>query len=170
MLSATMLGVFLGPPSDRLWKSELRQNRLFAASSFTYTLLGLVVLLNRAALDRHAAWFPWTVFGLSGVAQGFLSYMGDVAAIGTDWGRADRMLAITHTGAITLLVGTCLAGTTFFPRRAVVCLGVGLVLSLGCKAKGASALRARSLAQYVRWHGLWHLFLPLGGCLFVLSV
>ena len=171
-ISAIDVLVDAEPPA---WKTIVSRNDTwwFRLSCWTYSLLGVHVLLVLQSLKAHSfRYFPWTFIGLQLVLQGFLSFQADVTTFGrkSGWKLADCAGASTLSLIAVAIPVLQLAGLSTFPPRMAMLLTAATAAGLYCKYRGTQCLRAGRQSpavvelchHFLRWHTAWHLIIPIG--------
>ena len=144
----------------REWRHHIHNTWWYKASSFTYCVVGLITVLHSHRLVECAPAFPFRLLGVLVVANGITSYMGDVHTWGdqSNWKSVDILLAHTNVALQCLLILMGLTGVASFPLSALGAHAVGVGIALLCKAL---ADQARDCHEYMRYHALWHIVLPV---------
>ena len=175
------------------WRKAVHGTWWYRVSSLTYCVAGSPVVFKPEIISRYgrhaccrAAW-PFRLMGLCIVANGLVSYMGDVVTWGRPsvWKSIDVAMATTNTLIQLAIVGAQCAGWLRMPVLPCFVLAIGIVAALVCKRYAAAddparmrtckrgcAPHARRLAvlavarddcaAFLRWHAGWHLCLPYG--------
>merc|ERR1719272_826290 len=117
-----------------------------------------------AVLSCSCAAYPWCVEAILLAVQGVLSYLHDAHF----QGRSRTAQILDRSCACFL---TCCQPLKFafckMDRVQVSLLLVFFVLGLICFRLGCRAAAAGEHYRYQVFHSLWHLFLPMGGALWI---
>ena len=151
------------PPCEyqpREWRHHIHNTWWYKASSFTYCVIGVITLMHPHRLAECAPAFPFRWLGALVVANGITSYMGDVHTWGdeSNWKTVDILLAHSNVALQCLLIVMGLTGVAGFPLSALIVHAVGVGVALLCKALAEEALGCH---EFMRYHALWHLVLPV---------
>eukprot|EP00038_Savillea_parva_P028113 m.63215 g.63215 ORF g.63215 m.63215 type:complete len:201 (-) comp8140_c0_seq1:126-728(-) len=165
-----VLAAFVPPPPRELapWRPMIHAEDISALvyrwSSWMYSVVGAVIILQAIKLTPCFPEFPFTTFGCSLVVQGGASYMNDVVTwglVGSLWKPFDRVLATINTVTAGVMVGHHHVGLASFPPVFSSIVSVALAVALYCKWRSSSALHANDCHGYMWWHSGWHYSLPL---------
>lgn len=150
----------------------------YRASSWGYSVVGLMLLIYGDAMRRCDDGFWWRFVGSGLCLQGFLSYMSDVHCWGRNdsrartWKALDPMLATF----LTFLVGPVICcrmalGLFSLPAELKRTWTLGVAMCLASKGMGARAARSKdsSCEQLLLWHCGWH-GLPLVAAYCILCI
>ena len=140
------------------WRDRAHADLFYAFSSLTPVFMGWGMHLCEKRLSFTCPLFPWSAMKFTLLAQGILSYQGDVATFGESswWKAADVWLATFHTAIYLLFAGFPFMGIATWPWT--VCasqLAAGLV-ALHCKRMGVRALRQDAEDAFFWYHAMWH--------------
>lgn len=136
----------------------------FKACCFCYTAVGVHMALSLGMLACHCASYPWHLEALLLVSQGALSFLHDAYFVGLSPQAkvADRSCASFLTICQPLKFAFCsMDWLQLLVLLAFWSLGLGCFLIAKREHEGG---RWRS---YQVWHSLWHIALPLGGCIWI---
>lgn len=148
---------------DPRWRKKLK-TPLYCASSFAYSAVGLLSLLQWTACAAAAPEMP-LAYALSEAVlvtlQGGWSYWSDVLRVGEpSWAHpVDRASAVSLCAVQVLKFCVILPAHLSARQRVWVVGGIGGALA--CKVRGYHAILANDVHSYRRSHILWHLSLPL---------
>ena len=123
------------------WRKAVHGTWWYRVSSLTYCVAGSPVVFKPEIISRYgrhaccrAAW-PFRLMGLCIIANGLVSYMGDVVTWGRPsvWKSIDVAMATTNTLIQLAIVGAQCAGWLRMPVLPCVVLAIGIVAALVCK-------------------------------------
>lgn len=151
------------------WAAAVDRAWWYKLSCFSYTALGIQILLMRSTLQQYYHGWFFTFTGLQMVVQGGLAYMADVHTFGrfSFWKVADAASAIVGSFLGLILPVLTGFGVMGFPTPVMglwaTCMAAGLL----AKVQGGALLRQGKVSTelsalpFLRWHALWHM-LPVG--------
>eukprot|EP00522_Entomoneis_paludosa_P003130 CAMPEP_0172475378 /NCGR_PEP_ID=MMETSP1065-20121228/69838_1 /TAXON_ID=265537 /ORGANISM="Amphiprora paludosa, Strain CCMP125" /LENGTH=297 /DNA_ID=CAMNT_0013233579 /DNA_START=204 /DNA_END=1098 /DNA_ORIENTATION=- len=167
---------------DPSWKQKAKETvspfilLLYVASSFSFTAAGIILVIEADRLDDalKSDWYPWMVFGVYLILQGFVTAMSDVVYVDRPsiWHPLDRAFAMLGSIFTLSSIITLLADSRFRPDHigGICAVLAGTVLSAimfmtewQYKAKG-------DIQMFVVCHTGWHVFGPLGFIALFLSL
>ena len=154
------------------WHGLARANTFYWCSSFAYGAAGmLIAYVNSKQGSGWPKTFPyeWVIY----VGQSVLTYMSDVATLGSDstWHALDRVYAYTFTILRSTLAFAAFYYYAAYSRIQMAVLAIGLAVALfsirrswiavmdGVKT-GSNAGWPAAAQRFFFWHGLWHYLLP----------
>jgi len=112
--------------------------------------------------------------GFACVLQGLFSYMNDVhtwADQKSAWKVLDVLIASSLTSLQLFLIALNARGLTHFPERLAMAYGCVLAAALYTKRRSSVALmEAKNGDEFLFWHTIWHLILPVGAILLMLAM
>mmetsp|Transcript_51023 Transcript_51023/g.95524 ORF Transcript_51023/g.95524 Transcript_51023/m.95524 type:complete len:242 (+) Transcript_51023:37-762(+) len=166
-------------PKERLWGAdeEAPQERCpaekdrgpalawwFRACCFCYSAVGIDMALRLGYVSCHCAAYPWQLEACLLLLQGCLSFMHDAYFAGRSPAAelADRSCASFLTLCQPLKLACCSMDAV---QLTLLCCSWSL--GLLCWKAGARAFAAGNGRRYQFFHTLWHVLLPLGGCLWI---
>merc|ERR1712228_207422 len=129
----------------------------YGLSSFTYSILGLWILIF--VRDNHVLGTPFYIDGTLLFVQGIVSYGCDVYTFGFSsiFKILDRCSALVQgIWWIAKLIYVSMSIAEYF-----VFIGFAMI-AIVCKFKGEVSMRNLQWNQFLIWHSLWHFFVPIG--------
>ncbi|CAE8581174.1 unnamed protein product, partial [Polarella glacialis] len=136
----------------------------FRACCFCYTAVGYDMALRLTAVTCHCPAYPWPLEAYLLLLQGFLSFMHDAYFAGRSPAAklADRCCASFLTMCQPLKFAFCSMDAV-----QLALLLVFWTLGILCFQAGGRAFAAGQGRRYQVFHTLWHIFLPLGGFMWI---
>lgn len=151
---------------------DVVSNKWYALSSFTYLICGKVLLIFFSDIYDIEPQIPipieLTAFML--IAQSWLSYRGDVVYIHTEiytdlyanyWIFAPKNIDICFVILHIIVFNINFFYITWQERIIYI---ISFAIAAFCFYKSFKALHSnkqRNLTQFLKWHVLWHLSLPI---------
>ena len=140
------------------WRARARRHCPYLYSPACYGAAGLFM----SAVERGRAhtipleFFVWLM-------QSYLTYMSDVDTLGADskWHAADRLHAYTFTILRAVYTAYCWQRYDAYSRLQMYVFLIGLGLSMVCIRLSWVGVRRRRVDDFLFWHALWHVSLPL---------
>lgn len=136
----------------------------FRAGCFFYSFVGLHMASSLGILTCECSSYPWQLEAALLIGQGILSFLHDAYFVGLSPTAkvADRTCATFLTLCQPMKFAFCAMDAAQW-----FILLLFWTLGLLCFMAGKRCHSAGDAKRYQIWHTLWHLALPLGGCLWI---
>jgi len=152
---------------DRSLACEVaKKTHFYWTSSFTYTVVGIVMLLYAQVLDRKMGNWPWRPESILLIFQSLWSYMNDVHFFGQSklWRRVD----VAFAGTLGLCQPTKVLVLSLDVFQAVIVIA-GVLTGVYCLVRSKRCdKKLGRLKDFFFWHTAWHYSFPSAGILFIL--
>jgi len=136
----------------------------FRALCFCYSAVGINMLWRMHTVSCHCPSYHWQVEAWLLVLQGVLSFLHDAyfAGSSTTAGRADRCCATLLTLCQPLKLSFCTMDV-----MQLWLLVAFWTIGLMCFFAAKRAFGKGNIQSYQVFHSMWHVALPLGGCMWI---
>jgi len=143
-----------------------KKTHFYWTSSFTYTVVGIVMLFYAQVLDKKMGNWPWRHESILLILQSLWSYMNDVHFFGQSklWRRVD----VAFAGTLGLCQPTKVLVLSLDVFQAVIVIA-GVLGGVYCLVRSKRCdKKLGRLKDYFFWHTAWHYSFPSAGILFIL--
>ena len=141
--------------------NSVKNNNIYVLSSFTYFISAIAIIIKYNKLKKLLPYFPLKLFILSVFINGITSYLSDVKFLNSNsiWNKIDKILSSCNTLLCIIIIIIVLNGKNI-PVIPVIIFTIMIILGLIFKILSAKSIN--NCKNYILWHTLWHISIPLG--------